>query len=366
MTAIAASQERPHNTNFRHDLLSLRRRMLGLSQTELAETAGISQGTLSKIEQGLKEVTMSHTETLARALHCPASFFFQTEREYGSPLSLHDGMFRKSASVGQKAIDKIIAELNVRIAHLRTLLSMVEIETELPRPTYELDDFAGNIEEIAQNVRRAWLMPRGPVKNLMEYLERAGVIIVKCDMNGARIDGVSYQIASLPPVIFLSNSLPADRQRFTLAHELGHIVLHRFPTPSMEVEANQFASAFLMPAADIAPDLQRLTIERAAALKPYWKTSMGSLIYRAKSIGVIDEGKSQYMWRIMSAQGYRIREPASLDFANEETSVFEALIRNIQEDMDYSHEEIAQALHLHFDELNQMYQLRKRPLLQSV
>lgn len=366
MTANAAQTERAHSSNFRHDLLSLRRRMLGFSQTELATAVGISQGTLSKMEQGLKDVTSAHIDALARALHCPASFFFQIEREYGLPLSMHDGMFRKSASVGQKAIDKIVAELNVRISHLRTLLSMVEMETELPRPVYDVDDFNGNVEEIAQNVRRAWLMPRGPVKNLIEYLERAGIIIIKCDMNGARIDGVSYQIAGLPPIVFVNSTLPADRERFTLAHELGHLVLHRFPVPNMEIEANMFASAFLMPAADISPDIKNISIERACALKPYWKVSMGSLIYRAKSLSLIDEGQSQYLWRTMSFRGYRTREPVSLDFQNEETSIFDALLRNIQEDLQYSQEDIAQLLHLHFEELNQMYRLQKKPRLQAV
>lgn len=366
MNTSVVQQERASSTDFRPDLLSLRRRMLSLSQTELADAAGISQGTLSKIEQGLKEVTAPQIEVLARALNCPISFFTQKAREYGSPMSMHDGMFRKSASVGQKVIDRVIAELNVRIAHTNTLLSMVEVEPELPLPSYDTEDYEGDLEVIAQNVRRAWLMPRGPVKNLTEYLERAGCVIIKCDMNGAKIDGVSYRISNLPPLIFINNALPADRERFTLAHELGHIVLHRYPVPDMENEANKFASALLMPAADIAPDLQNLTIERAAALKPYWKVSMAALIYKAKSLGVIDEGKSQYLWRTMSTRGYRTREPESLNFANEQTSIFDALIKNIQEDLNYSEGELAAVLHLHFEELNSMYRIKKLPFLKAI
>lgn len=369
MTTNALQQEAAHNshsTTFRPDLLGLRRRMLGLSQTELADATGISQGSLSKMEQGLKEVTQTQIESLARALRCPTSFFSQTVREYGSPMSMHDGMFRKSASVGQKVIDRVIAELNVRIAHTHTLLSMVDLDPELPLPIYDVEDFEGDLETIAQNVRRAWLIPRGPIKNLTEYLERAGCIVIKCNMAGAKIDGVSYRISNLPPLIFVNDALPADRERFTLAHELGHIVLHRYPLPDMENEANQFASAFLMPAADIAPDLQRLTIERAAALKPYWKVSMAALIYKAKSLGVIDEGKSQYLWRTMSTRGYRLREPESLNFPNEQTSIFDALIKNIQEDLHYSEDELCAVLHLHFEEINRMYRIKRLPFLKAI
>lgn len=364
MNANSNQQERVRN-HFRPELLSLRRRMLGLSQSELAKTAGISQGSLSKTEQGLKDVSSSQIEMLARALKCPVSFFFQPEREYGPPLSMHDGMFRKGA-VSTKAIEKIIAELNTRIAHARTLLQSSDLEPELPLPFYEVDDFENDFEKIAHNVRRAWLMPRGPVKNLTDYMERAGVLIIKCDMSGARVDGVSYRISGLPPIVFLNMDLSADRERFTLAHELGHLVLHRFPTEKMEKEANSFAAEFLMPATDIAPELKGLTLEKAAALKPYWKVSIASLLYKAKTLKSVDEGQMQYLWRKRSAFGWNNKEPESLDFPNEQPTLLDALLQNMQDDLGYSHEELAEALHLHLEEVTQMYGIRQRPILRAV
>lgn len=365
MNANSIQQERIHNP-FRPELLGLRRRMLSLSQTDLAKESGISQGTLSKMEQGLKEISDAHIESLARALRCPASFFFQSDREYGAPISMHDGMFRKNASVGTKAIERLVAELNVRITHARTLFKSSEIEPELPLPSYDAEDYHNDFEEIAQNVRRAWLMPRGPVKNLTEYMERAGILIVKCDMSGAKIDGVSYKISGLPPLIFLNGNLTADRERFTLAHELGHLILHQYPTPEMEREANAFASALLMPASDISPDLKGITLEKAAALKPYWKVSIGALLYKAKTLKIIDDGQSQYLWRMLSARGWRLREPPTLDFPNEKPTLLEELLQNMQEDLGYSLEEMSSALHLYLDEVSQLYGLRRKPSLRAV
>ena len=364
MNAKSNPQERGYE-HFRAELLSLRRRMLGLSQTELARAAGISQSALSKIEQGLKEVSISGIETLAQALKCPASFFSQPEREYGPPLSMHDGMYRKGA-VGIKAIDKIIAELNTRIAHARTLLKSSELEPELPLPFYEPEEYQNDFEKISQNVRRAWLMPRGPVKNLTDYMERAGILIIKCDMSGARIDGVSYQIGGLPPIVFLNDSIPADRERFTLAHELGHLIMHKYPTENMEQEANSFAAAFLMPASDIAPDLKGITLEKAAALKPYWKVSIGSLLYKAKTLKSVEDGQMQYLWRKRSALGWNTKEPESLNFANEQPTLLNALVQNMQDDLGYSLEELATALHLHLDEIAKMYGIKQKPMLRVV
>jgi Predicted Zn peptidase len=364
MNANSNQQERG-NEHFRPELLSLRRRMLGLNQTELAKAAGISQGTLSKMEQGLREISASHMEMLAQALKCPKSFFSQPEREYGPPLSMHDGMYRKGA-VGVKAIDKIIAELNTRIAHARTLLKSSEIEPDLPLPFYDPEDHQNDFEKIAHNVRRAWLMPRGPVKNLTDCMERAGIIIIKCDMSGARIDGVSYQIGGLPPIVFLNNDIPADRERFTLAHELGHLVMHKYPTENMEKEANSFAAAFLMPESDIAPSLKDITLERAAALKPYWKVSIGSLLYKAKTLRLVEDGQMQYLWRKRSSLGWNTKEPESLEFPNEQPTLLNALLQNMQDDLDYSLEELAAAMHLHLDEISQMYGIKQKTMLRVV
>ena len=341
---------------FRPEMVGLRRRMLGMSQAELEQAAGISQAAISKIEQGLKDPNEEQIEQLAVALSCLSSFFFQAEREYGPPISAHP-MYRKKASVGQKVLDKVIAELSVRLGHTRVLLKNVDFEPELKLPHYDPDDYVGRIEDIAAMVRRAWYMPRGPIKSLIDYIERAGILVILSDMEAARIDGVSYQVPGLPPVIFLNRNMPADRQRFSLAHELGHIVMHAYPTPEMEPQADEFAAAFLMPREDIASELSGMTLPKAAQLKPYWRVSMGALIVRASTLGKIDSGGASYLWRQMSIAGYRTREPASLDFVAEQPSLAQALIKNLTHDMGYSNDDLEQALHLRYSELAALYGL---------
>lgn len=365
MNSLNLSLSKVHSNPFRHDLLGLRRRMIGLSQIELSEKAGIGQGTLSKIEQGLRDVPWDMATNLAEALTCPISFFYQAEREYGPPMSAHP-LFRKKASVGQKVLDKVIAEFNVRIGHVRTLLKAVEFEPELQLPQYDVEDFGGNIEKIADNVRRAWYVPRGPLLSLTDYVERAGCLVVHCDMNAARIDGASYRIAGLPPIIFLNQHQPADRMRFSLGHELGHLILHTYPTPDMEQEADSFASALLMPSADIGPELSGLTLAKAAYMKPVWKVSMAALIVRAKRLNKLEPSKADYMWRTMSSRGYRLREPESLDFEREKPSVMDGLLRNLTQELGYSDVELGHALHLHYQELAQLYGLPTTSVLRRV
>jgi Zn-dependent peptidase ImmA (M78 family)/transcriptional regulator with XRE-family HTH domain len=354
----------PRSDRFRHDLIAVRRRMLGLSQAELADVAGLSQATLSKIEQGLKSVTDAVADQLARALKCPPDFFEQPEREYGAPMSAHP-MFRKRASVGQRVIDKVIAEFSVRIAHARALLRAVDVEPELPLPAYESEEFGGP-QGIAAAVRRAWYVPRGPLPSLVDLIERSGCILMRCDMNLAKIDAASYRVAGMPPIIFLNKALPGDRLRFSLAHELGHLVMHRYPTPVMEEEADQFASALLMPAADIGPELSGLTLAKAAALKPIWRVSMAALIYRASALGAISKTQADYLWRVRSAKGWSTQEPPALDIAPEQPSLVPALIEHFLDDAGMTQADLGRLLHLHYSEVADLYELKPPTPMQGL
>jgi Zn-dependent peptidase ImmA (M78 family) len=153
----------------------------------------------------------------------------------------------------------------------------------------------------------------------MEYVERAGIYILWCDFD-APIDGVTMRTPDLPPCIFLNRSVTADRMRFSLAHELAHVIMHRVPTDTMEEEANNFAAELLAPEKELRRDLigGRITLERLARLKAKWRVSMQFILFQAKAIGCLTDHQSQYLWKQISRLGWRTREPSDTDFLHEE------------------------------------------------
>ncbi len=346
-------------------MIELRRRMLGVSQKVLAERVNMSQGTLSKIEQGLKTVTQEQAEKFSEALSCPISFFTMSERLYGGPISAVP-MYRKKASVGIKVLDRLIAEINVRIAHVRKLLQFIEFQPEFDLPSYDPDDYDGDATEIAKNTRKSWYMPSGPVKNIVEVLERAGCLVIDCDMDDTGLSGVSYNLPGLPPMIFINKNQPLDRYRFTLAHELGHLIMHKAPNPNMEAEADTFAAEFLMPGRDISPYLRDMSIEKAASLKPFWRTSMASIIFRAKTLGFLNQGQNEYIWRQMSSRGYRINEPVQLARDGENPTLLAEIFEHVKQELEYDNDEISQVFSLNFDEIQKLYLINKSNTLRLV
>lgn len=173
----------------------------------------------------------------------------------------------------------------------------------------------GGAREVARRLRKLWQMPTGPVKSITDSIEGAGGIVFRCAFGTARIDGISQwplDCPELPPVFFVSDRAPGDRQRWTLAHEIGHVLMHHLPTDDPEVEANHFAAEFLMPSDEILPELRNLTLQKAAALKSYWRVSMQAIIRWAHFLGKITRNQYEYLFKQMGYLGYRMCEPVPL------------------------------------------------------
>ncbi len=348
-------------------LLRVARQSLGLSQGEAASKINIPQVTLSRYENA---VAIPSPEVLVRAAQIydvPVSFFEQTDVVLGAPLSVHP-MWRKKQSVTVKEMDKIIAEINIRIMQIRRMLAGVEFVPEMTIPKFDIEEYGEDVEHIAALVRSHWMIPKGPILDLTAIAERAGAMVIYSSMGDSSVSGVTIPVPGLLPVIFLNFDQPADRARFTLAHELAHLVMHRFPNPSMEKQANAFASAFLMPARDIQSAFigKRIDLSRLAALKPEWKVSMQALLYRAQSLGLVPERQASYLWRQFSFHRMKIHEPIELNFALEEPGVLSRMLKLHLETFGYSIPDFAKMLHWHAHRLKQLYNLKDSYQTQGV
>lgn len=158
--------------------------------------------------------------------------------------------------------------------------------------------------------------------------------------------------------------MPGDRLRFTIAHELGHIVMHEYYTQTMEGEADRFAAELLMPEYDIRSELIDISMEKLASLKMRWKTSMQSLLYRAGVLGRISDRQKQYLWMQMGKAGYRLQEP--IDVEVEHATLYREIIDAHFEDLNYTLKELCDVICLHEDEFEQFYLEKKIPQLRLI
>jgi Zn-dependent peptidase ImmA (M78 family)/DNA-binding XRE family transcriptional regulator len=337
------------------DMLRLARQRLGFTQKTAASRLGVVQPVLSRIENGVTEPDEALLFRAAHVYRVPKDFFLLRDPVYGPPVSVHP-MLRAKSDVSGRDLDMITAELNIRIFHIRRFLEGVDFEPTADLPSLDVEQY-GTPERIAATVRAHWAVPPGPIKNLVQLVERAGVIVGLSKFGGASVSGATFRVPGKPPLILLNAAHPADRIRYTLGHELAHLIMHRFPNGDMENEANEFSSALLMPAADIRSAFRgrRITIELLAALKPEWKVSMQALLKRGASLGFVTPNQARYLWQQISSKGWRLREPAELDFLHESPKVLPSIIKSHLSELGYSMDQLATLVRLHEGEFIEMY-----------
>ncbi len=342
----------------RGELLRLARQLRGWTQSRTAEALGVAQAVLSRLENGLIEADVDLLRRAATAFGLPADFFTIGDPVYGPPVSVHAMLRGKKSEVSARDIDMITAELNLRLFHLTRFMESVEVRRVNDLPTLDVEEF-DSVEKIAALVRAHWKVPRGPIRNLVRLVEKAGVIVGMSDFHGAPVSGVTFAAPGRPPLVLLNQTHPADRLRFTLCHEVGHLVMHRFPTADMEREAYRFASAFLLPPDEMRQAFagRKVTLSLLASMKPEWRASMQSLLMRAKALGCVSDTQNRYLWQQISARGWRMREPAALDFEPEAPTVLPSIISAHLNDLGYSIQELAHVVRLTPAEFASLYQV---------
>ena len=335
------------------DMVTLARESRGYSQSKLATKIGIAQGTISKIEMGLFTPDEKLLDQFSHVLEYPKSLFFEEGHIY-PPVSTQ---YRKKSSILKKSIQKQVeASANFITRHIQKLLKSVDLEPAKAILNICLEDSHAKPQDVARLVRMNWKLPRGPIANLTKVLEDVGIIIVPLDFGTDLIDGFRLNIDSSFNVIFVNKSLPGCRLRFTLAHELGHLVMHTLPTDlnQIELEANLFASEFLMPKDDICYQIDSKTdIARLADLKKYWKTSMQAILYAAKRMSLISENRYKYLIIQMGELGYRKHEPIDIPF--ETPTLLKNLLKVHLSELGFSASELAHSLNILEQDLRRIY-----------
>ncbi|WP_425551205.1 helix-turn-helix domain-containing protein [Actinoallomurus vinaceus] len=292
------------------------RHLLGLSQEQLAAAANIGQSRLSEIENGRLDASNEILERIARATGTPLSFF-----EIIPPdIPLGTLRFRKYATARRteekriKALYdeayRITADLLVRAGYDGPDLPMVSGDAS----SNDIENLAGQAREALQ------IGGDGPIRHLTRACERAGIAVVPLTLPGEEDEahavghfGVSYWPARHEPaVIGYFTGGPGDRQRFTIGHELGHLVLHsrRRTAEDPENEANLFAGALLLPR-DRAVEVfsGSVTLSHLARMKAIWGLSIQALIMRGSHLGFIDEQRKTSLFRQLGARGWKKNEP---------------------------------------------------------
>lgn len=291
-------------------MLQTARQARGLTQSELARKAGLTQAFLSKAEAGNTELDGERLDRVAAALRQPPALLCLQADEHSlvSSCAFH----RKRGSLPVSKVRQVHACLDIARVQAEELLRGVSAPpVSLPRIPPDEDGVRGP-REIARQVRAALDIPAGPVGDLTAAVEGAGVIVLSWDLGLKHGDAVSQWLPGHRPAMLLYRDAPGDRARYSTGHELGHLVMHSGPVEGQEEQANAFASELLMPAAEMRDELRNLSMPALAKLKARWGVSMAALIRRARDLGTISDYRYRELNIELSKAGWRVKEPVDI------------------------------------------------------
>jgi Zn-dependent peptidase ImmA (M78 family)/DNA-binding XRE family transcriptional regulator len=343
---------------FNASRLSLARRRRRLSKKLLAETLDLDQKTIIRYESGEVSPPAANVAAIARVLDFPEKFFDGMDLDEPS---VESASFRSLSTVPARERESALAAGAIAFM----LNDWVEERFVLSPPSL-LDCKEGfKPESAAMALRQHWGLGERPIRNLVHLLEAKGVRVFSLRENSKSIDAFSLWRRDIP-YVFLNTYKTPERSRFDAAHELGHLTLHKHGGAigggrTVEDQANQFASAFLMPESSVRARLQRVqSLDQIVTAKEYWGVSAAALNYRLHKLGMT----SEYVYRgycIQLVERYRNEEPNGI--ARETSMLWDKVFTELRGDGINKHR-IAQDLSLPVPELeNLVFQLTR---LQSI
>ncbi|MGD8569039.1 MAG: XRE family transcriptional regulator [Gammaproteobacteria bacterium] len=308
------------------------RKVSGLSLRALAEKAGISAMAISKYENDQSIPSSGVLLALAQALGVRIEYFFRQ-----ISVELQGVEYRKHAKLPKKVLTQIEGDVLEQVERFLALEDIIPVSPikpfALPNGLPDLINDFDEIEHIANLVREDWKLGQNPILDLTGTLEERGIKVFQTDaLHDGKFDGLACRVNG-SPIIVVGAGWPGDRQRFTMAHELGHLILEgRLSNELAENEekaAHRFAGAFLAPAAEVIKELghRRSWFEprELCVLKKAYGLSMGGWLHRAQDLSIVSDVNYLEMIKMFRKHGWHKQEPCD-EYPREEPQVFIQLI----------------------------------------
>ena len=295
----------------------------GLSMVELSELVSVSKQAISQYEMGKNAPSKAILNSIAMVLRYPISFFYKPVPVNENASSAVFFRSRKTARV------KALSAAREKIEIFREITDYLEQYVDfpilnLPKITYEDEGINPidneQIEQYALILREYWGLGKGPIDNLISIVQKNGIMVSKMQLRLNKLDAFSVWFDN-KPFIFLSSDKDTNvRIRFDIAHELGHLLMHAdyyseedlknsAIHEKLENEADRFAGAFLLPKESFSKDVFSTSIDHFIQMKAKWMVSIGCMIYRCDTLGILSSNQIKYLKDQMTTRVYWRREP---------------------------------------------------------
>jgi Predicted Zn peptidase len=306
------SAESSYRPEFNPHKLRFARERRSLTKEALAQLCGVSRRAVTDWESG--NVDSPPMERISGALDFPVSFFYGEDIE---EVALNCVSFRALSSMTPRQTHRVLAHASL----MRGFSSWMDSRYDTPAPdvpsieelTASVDECEPSAVEGASSLRVMWGLGVKPIRDMLVLVESRGIRVFGLPAEDKEVDAFSFWYGDRP-FIFVNTSKSAERVRFDLAHEVGHLCMHRDIKTNRnrryELDANSFAGALLVPRAGLLPQIVgQLSLADVMKLKKYWRVSATAMVRRLHQLGRITDWQYRSWMIDLSERGFRNSEP---------------------------------------------------------
>lgn len=313
--------------------LKMARKMAGMSQQELGERAGVSRMSISKYERDINVPKSQVLIKLAKALDVKIEYLLRPVE-----VRLSEPMFRKRTALPKKKEYQILEKTRDWVERYLEVEALFNDTPQYSKPHIENTILEmADVEEAALQLRKEWDLGLDPIDNLLEVLEDKGIKVWTIDQEEDHFDALEIWANDETPIIVVRGGIPGDRQRFDLAHELGHMLLDVDEAVDEEKAAHRFTGAFLVPKPKVYEELgrnrQHLSVKELLILKQKYGLSMQAWIYRAQDLGIISQSKFRQMFIEIRKRNWHKEEPGEPVEQERSQRLKQLVLRALAEDV---------------------------------
>jgi Predicted Zn peptidase len=297
----------------------------GLTQQELAKEVGLTKQAICNYEIDAKTPSMDILINISKILRFPINFFYKQRiicSENGEVYFRSSVIPAKKKETLEQKLNYIATEV---IYFIENYINLPEVNLiDIP---YKKEYSNEDIKEIVSKIRKHWGLNNEPIKNLTYIMQENGCIIARVSLDSEKTDGYSKWMWNRPYTLLNEEKNAAARMRFTLAHELGHIVLHRNlkngeDLKRREKEANFFAGEFLFPSEAVINEISMVSLNALLPIKAKWRISIGAIVRRCSDLELITDERYTLLQKQISKRKWRFNEPLDDTLEVEEPKLF--------------------------------------------
>lgn len=373
MSISILSDTKPNAATFRAKRLTEAREFKGLKMTDLASLVGVTRQAISGFENNIHDPSPETLSRIASILGFNREFFVDNEHynaEITGPLFFRSN---QTATKRSRSISEVQAQWTVRA------FEKIESDLTLPEvklPNFDIYDFESltdeEIEEIAIQTRHFFGLGLGPISNMTLLLENHGIPIIFSNSSN-KVHGFSFGTTTGRKFIVADNKSSGCRARYSIAHELGHLILHKTLDVNfladkelfklVEKQADHFASAFLMPLNTFPSEFYSSKLDALQRMKKRWKVSIAAIGMRAKQLNLINDNQASYIWRQLAP--YRKVEPLDNIILPEKPSYMKTALNLLEEHKIFMKSDFVRVLKLPIEEISQIFNIPSNELMEK-